>query len=155
VTPVSTTRVFAGAARIEPNFKPPIPRWRVAYRLDLIDKLERLSLRSCAGRKFVPTLSLMAAGDADTLQVTHCCAAIGRQFLRINAERAQKLRQFGGGIRPFAGNELQFLSAQPDITGDGGHFLRPAVSQVTFRSALEYASASVDAACIGHSVHLG
>jgi hypothetical protein len=30
----------------------------------------------------------MAAGDADTLQVTQCGAAIEWQFLRINAKRA-------------------------------------------------------------------
>jgi hypothetical protein len=81
----------------------------------------------------MPTLNLMAAGDADTLQVTQCGAAIEWQFLRINAERAQKLGQFGSGIRPFAGNELQFLSAQPDIAGHGGHFFGPAVGKFAFK----------------------
>ena len=81
----------------------------------------------------MPTLSLMAASDADTLQVTQCGAAIEWQFLRINAKRAQKLGQFGSGIRPFAGNELQFLSAQPDIAGHGGHFFGPAVGKFAFK----------------------
>ena len=44
----------------------------------------------------------------------------------------QRIEAFLADVLALAGeNPDKFLSAQPDITGDGGHFLRPAVSQVT------------------------
>jgi hypothetical protein len=43
-------------------------------------------------------------------------------FLRINAECAEKLGQLVGSIRTFPGNGFELPGAQPDVSGYRGHF---------------------------------
>jgi hypothetical protein len=53
-----------------------------------------------AGGEIVLASALVGAGHAGALQVAHLAGIFGCKPLRIDAERAEKLRQLVGGVGP-------------------------------------------------------
>ena len=80
-----------------------------------------------AGGEIVLASALVGAGHADALQVAHFAGIFGCKLLRIDAERAEKLRQLVGGVRPLGAMKrsspgLNPISRAMDATCSGVQF---------------------------------